>query len=273
MDKINNDNSISQHSKTFSFASIFLPNKIKYDVYKVYQFCRLYDDSADKDISIPDDQYETELNKLGINKKALEQLKIGIDSDRNFNRFIGMDDLIVYSYRVAGCVGIMMCDVLNVENNQDKYYAIDLGIAMQITNICRDVFEDAANKRIYIPREIMPNDDFNSIDNQEIFKYVCKLHDFAEEYYSSALNGITSIPLKSRFSILLALRLYQAIGRKILSNENLFFKQTINTTLLEKLKIFLKCIFEFFFCFLFRFKKNHNSELHSSLTGLPFIHD
>ncbi len=273
MDKINNVNSISQHSKTFSFASIFLPRKIKHDVYKMYQFCRSYDDSADEEISVPDEQYETELNKLGINKKALEQLKIGIDSDRNFNRFIGMDDLIVYSYRVAGCVGIMMCDVLNVENNQDKYYAIDLGIAMQITNICRDVFEDAANKRIYIPKDIMPNDDFNSIDNQEIFKYVCKLHDFAEEYYSSALNGITSIPLKSRFSILLALRLYQAIGRKILSNENLFFKQTINTTLLEKLKIFLKCIFEFFFCFLFRFKKNHNSELHSCLTGLPFIHD
>ena len=273
MVKINNDNSISQHSKTFSFASIFLPNKIKYDVYKMYQFCRSYDDSADKDVTVPDKKYETELNKLGINKKALEQLKIGIDSDRNFNRFIGMDDLIVYSYRVAGCVGIMMCDVLNVENDKDKYYAIDLGIAMQITNICRDVFEDATNKRIYIPKEIMPNDDLNSIDNQEIFKYVCKLHDFAEEYYSSALNGITSIPLKSRFSILLALRLYQAIGRKILSNENLFFKQTINTTLLEKLKIFLKCIFEFFFCFLFRFKKNHNSELHSSLTGLPFIHD
>ena len=83
-----------------------------------------------------------------------------------------MDDLIVYSYRVAGCVGIMMCDVLNVENNKDKYYAIDLGIAMQITNICRDVFEDAANKRIYIPKEIMPNDDLHSIDNQEIFKYV-----------------------------------------------------------------------------------------------------
>ena len=273
MDKINNDNSISQHSKTFSFASIFLPNKIKYDVYKIYQFCRLYDDSADKDTSIPDDLYETELNKLGINKKALEQLKIGIDSDRNFNRFIGMDDLIVYSYRVAGCVGIMMCDVLNVENNQDKYYAIDLGIAMQITNICRDVFEDAANKRIYIPKEIMPGDDLHSIDNQKIFKYICRLHDFAEEYYSSALNGISSIPLRSRFSILLALRLYQAIGRKILCNENLFFKQTINTTLIEKLIIFLKCIFEFFFCFLFRFKKNHNSELHSSLTGLPFIHD
>ena len=273
MDKINNDNSISQHSKTFSFASIFLPRKIKHDVYKMYQFCRSYDDSVDKDASVPDEQYETELNKLGINKKALEQLKIGIDSDRNFNRFIGMDDLIVYSYRVAGCVGIMMCDVLNVENNQDKYYAIDLGIAMQITNICRDVFEDAANKRIYIPKEIMPNDDLHLIDNQEIFKYVCKLHDFAEEYYSSALNGISSIPLRSRFSILLALRLYQAIGRKILSNENLFFKQTINTTLIEKLIIFLKCIFEFFFCFLFRFKKKHDSELHSCLTGLPFIHD
>ena len=273
MDKFNNDNSISQHSKTFSFASIFLPKKIKYDVYKIYQFCRLYDDSADKDTSIPDDLYETELNKLEINKKALEQLKIGIDSDRNFKRFIRMDDLIIYSYRVAGCVGIMMCDVLNVENNKDKYYAIDLGIAMQITNICRDVFEDAANKRIYIPKEIMPGDDLHSIDNQEIFKYICRLHDFAEEYYSSALNGIASIPLRSRFSILLALRLYQAIGRKILSNENLFFKQTINTTLIEKLIIFLKCIFEFFFCFLFPFKKKHDSELHSCLTGLPFIHD
>ena len=73
MDKINNDNSISQHSKTFSFASIFLPRKIKHDVYKMYQFCRSYDDSVDKDASVPDEQYETELNKLGINKKAIEQ--------------------------------------------------------------------------------------------------------------------------------------------------------------------------------------------------------
>ena len=184
-----------------------------------------------------------------------------------------MDDLVVYSYRVAGCVGIMMCDILNVKNTNDKYYAIDLGIAMQITNICRDIYDDAASKRIYIPREIMPQDDLDSIDNTELFKNVCKLHSFSENYYTSALDGIASIPLKSRFSILLALRLYQGIGRKILNNKDLFFKQTINTTLFEKIRIFLLCIFEFLFFHLFKSEKKHDPELHSSLTGLPFIHD
>ena len=89
MVKINNDNSISQHSKTFSFASIFLPNKIKYDVYKMYQFCRSYDDSADKDVTIPDKKYETELNKLGINKKALER---GIRAAEDDNGDSGFED-------------------------------------------------------------------------------------------------------------------------------------------------------------------------------------
>ena len=267
------DKSITQHSKTFSFASVFLPNTIKYDVFKMYEFCRSYDDSADKNESLHDDTLENEVHKLKINKNAINQLKLGIDSDRNFQRFINMDDLIIYSYRVAGCVGIMMCDILNVKNSNDRYYAIDLGIAMQITNICRDIFEDASNNRIYIPKEIMPDDNLKSVDDTKLFEYVCSLHYFSEKYYTSALNGISSIPLKSRFSILLALRLYQAIGRKILKNKNLFFEKKINTTKSEKVIIFLKCFFEFCFFHLLDLEKKHNYELHSSLSGLPFIHE
>ena len=114
--------------------------------------------------------------------------------------------MLVYSYRVAGTVGLMMAKILNVKNQVALKSAIDLGIAMQLTNISRDVLEDAKNNRSYISAN------FDSI------KETLKLADL---FYESSFASINKIPLNFRFSILVARRVYRQIGYKILNKKNI----------------------------------------------------
>jgi phytoene synthase len=270
---VKNISIIKSNSKTFYLASAFLPAAIKNKVLEVYAFCRLYDDIVDLNL---DDNYhklQPEIKHLHLNEDVIKQLKIGIDSDRNFKRFNNTDELIQYSYRVAGCVGLLMCELLDVKNPEHKYHAIDLGIAMQLTNICRDISEDVLNGRVYIPKSMLY--EYNSkIDNEVVFEYINELLALSEKYYDSALKAVKDIPFKSRFSILLALRLYEAIGKKIKKNKRIFLLTKINTTKLEKFLIFISCSFEFIFMHLFSFRRTkHDSQLHKAIKGLPFTNE
>tara|TARA_Y100000996_G_C22554071_1_gene654830 strand:- start:3091 stop:3915 length:825 start_codon:yes stop_codon:yes gene_type:complete len=264
---------IKKNSKTFHFASAFLPKEIKINVLSVYAFCRFYDDSIDEKYNHDLTLVEKNIKNLKLNQLVINELKKGINSDDNFKRFQTINELIRYSYRVAGCVGLLMCELINVNKQEEKYYAIDLGIAMQLTNICRDIIEDYYNKRIYIPFEIYP---YNKIDknNTDIKDSINKLISISELYYDSALKGIQFIPIKSRFSILLALRLYQGIGKKIKNNYKLIYLNEANTNRFEKILIFGRCIIEFILFHLIPYKKEaHNCNLHEALKNLPFIHE
>ena len=212
--------------------------------------------------------------KLGIDGSVIRELKNGINSDINHSGINDVGDLLKYSYKVAGCVGLMMCDVLSIKDSLARYYAIDLGIAMQLTNICRDVFIDHRDGRIYLPSTMLSGNEISSMTDDEILKVVTKLINLADEYYNSALNGIIYIPIRSRFSILYALRLYQAIGHKILRQKDKYFKEKINTTFFEKISVFIKTSFEFTSMF-FRSsaKQKHNKNLHKSLHGLPYVNE
>jgi phytoene synthase len=216
---IKNTSLIKKNSKTFYLASAFLPHNIKRKVLEVYAFCRLYDDIVDLKLDNNLDNLQPKIKHLNLNAKVIEQIKVGIDSDRNFKRYNNIHELIQYSYRVAGCVGLIMCELLKVKNLKHKYHAIDLGIAMQLTNICRDISEDLINGRVYIPKTMLPKDNI-SIKDEAVFICINELLILSEKYYESALCGIKHIPIRSRFSILLALRLYQAIGKKIKINKN-----------------------------------------------------
>ena len=94
----------------------------------------------------------------------------------------------------------MMCDVLSIKSTQARYYAIDLGIAMQITNICRDVLIDYRGGRVYLPNTMLGDNEISSMTDAEILSVVTKLIKLADDYYNSALNGIKLIPIRSRFS-------------------------------------------------------------------------
>jgi phytoene synthase len=115
-------------------------------------------------------------------------------------------DLLVYSYRVAGTVGLMMSKILKVKNKESLKGAIDLGIAMQFTNIARDVCEDKARNRQYIDHD---------------FLAIQKIISESQIFYENSFNSISNIPIRSRFSVIVARRIYRKIGDYILKQKNI----------------------------------------------------
>ena len=222
-------NFLSIYAKSFNWAGFFLTKTVYQNSSDLYDFCRTLDDIADQDqeLEIKKKQFNKFKNEFQ-NKKMenpiikkiynlIENFKIskniildlfdGIESDlKESVKFDSNKDLIIYSYRVAGTVGLMMAKILKVNKKNSLKAAIDLGIAMQLTNIARDVFEDSKRNRNYI------NSNFGSIIQ------TLKL---ADSFYDSSFNSISEIPFSSRFAILVARRIYREIGNEILSKKNI----------------------------------------------------
>ena len=227
MDK--NQSLISKHAKSFSYAGFFLSKETFKKCSILYDFCRTVDDIADEDGQLDTKkkkflEFKSEfknknfsnniiknvhklLEEEGISHKIVDDLLDGVESDlKNEVNLDTKKNLLIYSYQVAGTVGLMMAKILKVKNQQSLRCAVDLGVAMQLTNIARDVIEDENRNRTYIKA------DFNSI-SETIF--------LADIFYKSSLPGIKNIPISSRFAILVARRIYKRIGREILSQKNI----------------------------------------------------
>ena len=224
------NNYLSIYAKSFNWAGFFLPKNIYEKCSSLYDFCRTIDNIADdknelnikkKNLLIFKNNFINknfdnliiknmwilmEENKISI--KIVEDLFDGIESDLNeVVKFNKKKELLIYSYRVAGTVGLMMAKILGVQNKNSMKSAIDLGIAMQLTNISRDVIEDMNNNRFYI------NHDFETIKNTL---------SMADLFYESSFASIKEIPFRFRFAILVARRIYRKIGTKILQKENIY---------------------------------------------------
>ena len=146
------------------------------------------------------------IDEFNISLKVIHDLFDGVRSDINKKvKLISKKELLIYSYRVAGTVGLMMAKILKVNKKSSLKSAIDLGIAMQLTNISRDVIEDLKNGRSYI------NKNFDEI------KSTIKL---SEKFYENSFYSINEIPISFRFSILVARRVYRKIGYKIVNKKN-----------------------------------------------------
>ena len=173
---------------------------------KSYNSDNLETHSSDENEKIVHDLIIVAKNN-NIKKIILEDLLDGVASDlRNRIHIRSVKDLLVYSYRVAGSVGLMMSNILMVKDRRALKGAIDLGIAMQLTNIARDVVEDKKMNREYI------KPDFENI--QATLK-------LAEMFYESSFSSIQKIPFRYKFSIIVARRIYRQIGRKILQKGNM----------------------------------------------------
>ena len=224
-----NTNLLQKQAKSFYWASFFLSKEIFYKCSSLYNFCRTLDDLADDKnrldlkrvnfLKFKEDfinkNYENPIIKEmwsiiqseNISQKVVIDLFDGVETDLQEKVLINSKkDLLVYSYRVAGTVGLMMSKILKVENKEALKGAIDLGIAMQLTNIARDVNEDISRERQYI------KPDFFSI--KEIIKE-------SEIFYQKSFKSISCIPIRSRFSVLVARRVYRKIGDYILKHENI----------------------------------------------------
>ena len=144
-------------------------------------------------------------------KKIVDDLFDGVESDlKEKVRIKTEKELLVYSYRVAGTVGLMMAKIFNIKKKESLQRAIDLGIAMQLTNIARDVVEDEKKNRIYLIK-----------DSQDTFLDIKKIIYIAESFYDSSFVGIKDIPFSCRFSIIVARRVYRQLGKKILKKKSI----------------------------------------------------
>ena len=158
-------------------------------------------------------------------KDLIKELIDGINSDISFKRYKNNQELLRYCYKVAGVVGLMMVKALDIKEKEAKYFAIDLGIAMQLTNIARDVKEDAIYGRRYIPKtlcramtpdEILISASGNDPQGREIIKKsINHILTIAEEYYDSGLSGLAYLPIRNHIAIGIAAIIYRQIGRKL----------------------------------------------------------
>ena len=220
---------LSIYAKSFSWAGFFLPRETLKKCSVLYDFCRVADNIADdkNEIEVKEKkfaEFENDFNQkkfdnliiknmwgimeeFDISIKIVQDLLAGIKSDiKEKVEINSKKDLLIYSYRVAGTVGLMMAKILNVTKKNSLKSAIDLGIAMQLTNISRDVLEDSKNNRFYI---------------EENFEKISSTVNLANRFYEDSFYAIKSIPISFRFSILVARRVYRKIGYKILKKKTL----------------------------------------------------
>ena len=220
---------LSIYAKSFNWAGFFLPKQTYLKCSALYDFCRVADNIADsneaieiKKIKFLDFQNNFNnqkfddpiiknmwqlINEFDIPLKVVHDLLDGINSDiQQSIKLLKKKDLLLYSYRVAGTVGLMMAKILRVNKKNSLKSAIDLGIAMQLTNISRDVIEDLNFGRSYI--------DLN-------FEEISSTIKLSESYYENSFYSIKEIPFTFRFAILVARRVYRKIGYKILKQQNL----------------------------------------------------
>tara|TARA_B100000035_G_scaffold195545_1_gene166951 strand:+ start:2701 stop:3615 length:915 start_codon:yes stop_codon:yes gene_type:complete len=269
---------LKYRAKTFYFASLFLPKEIKKDIENLYIFCRYIDDLGD-DLNL---NKTHSFKKLKIIRKQILKKRSTIPAVRNFinlmikhkiNKSIPIElingieydlkkqvniktfeELIKYSYQVAGTVGFMFCKIIKVKDKKQILGGIQLGIAMQLTNISRDVLEDLKMDRIYIPesmRSYKNNDKKRILSNEIIKKKISKdlltLLNQADLFYENAWNSIKMLKKRYGIPISLAAELYRKIGEKIKQKNGNIWEERIYVSLLEKLYFSLQAIYKLYF--------------------------
>ena len=223
------NNLLKKHAKSFYWASFFLSRDTFKKCSSLYNFCRTLDDIADNNTNLQSKKeiflkFKKDFENKNLNNQIINDMWSIVDSESISKQIVidlfdGVEtdlkekvvidskkDLLVYSYRVAGTVGLMMSKILKVKNKEALKGAIDLGIAMQLTNIARDVCEDKERNRQYVSH------DFSAI--REIINE-------SQIFYENSFNSIRYIPFKSRFSVIVARRVYRKIGDYILKQKNI----------------------------------------------------
>ena len=237
--------SIRQGSQSFYIASLLLPLEVREPAYAVYAFCRMADDLIDRQqggedaigelTAMLDRIYSGRpgrhfvergfadvVARFAIPRAVPEALGEGLAWDAAGKRYETLDDLTDYAVRVAGTVGFMMTLIMDRRDPNVLARACDLGVAMQLTNIARDIGEDAANGRLYMPqswlREAGIDPDAwlaSPCYSPAIRSVVERLLGEAEMLYDRSLTGINALPGNVRLGINAARLLYREIGRRV----------------------------------------------------------
>jgi phytoene synthase len=258
------------HAKSFYFCSHFLPREKRRAIYAVYALCRHVDDAVDaagvrgeRDALIAVERWRAELDavyksgrasspvllawrdmltRFDIKQELPLELMRGVLMDTHIKRYETWEDLRVYCYRVASVVGLMSSEIFGYEEPRTLYYAEQLGLAMQLTNILRDVGEDARMGRIYLPQEDARRFGYTEADllggklNEPFFALMQFEIERARALYREAEQGIPLLAQEARFTVLLAARLYARILDEIERNSYDVFTRRAHLSLAGKLR-------------------------------------
>ena len=288
---------LKKNGKSFYWAGQLLPKKYLIRCAELYSFCRLLDDIADSkikadnlsklknilDLIKKDDYHKLKNYKINIpdylKKSELAKAKIidlidGLIFDQKQVRIKNERELILYCYRVAGTVGVLMCIALDCKEKKSHDFAIDLGIAMQLTNILRDIKEDAEMNRRYLPgnfvKNLTPKQIINISQNikhkdhlivQEAIKKILHLSNL---YYKSGNAGLFFLKFQFKIVIAIASNIYRQIGVKLKNKSYNWYEGRIFTTIYEKFKITIKTILTISLFFKINYPK-HKLSLHKHL--------
>ena len=252
---------IARGSKSFAIASLLFGRKMQADVHMLYAWCRHCDDVIDgqdlggdaPDRTLSPEEMQRRLDDLraktklalsgettgnaafdgfsivarrhGMPERYPMDLLAGFANDVRRRHFKTLNDLMEYCYGVAGVVGIMMAIVMGVDKNDEEVLdrACDLGLAFQLTNICRDVIDDARGGRVYLPSEWLEKEGVESapaavMDAEKraaVARVVAKMLGVADQYYDSASEGARHLPLRAAAAVLAARNVYRDIGKKV----------------------------------------------------------
>lgn len=263
-----------KYAKTFYFASRFLKRDKRNAAYAVYALCRLSDEAVDAKENIRPEQglnrlkenigsayrngvlendlleaFRQTVNKYAISQRYFDELIAGMYMDLSKSRYKNFSELYEYCYKVAGVVGLIMLQIFGYKDPQAQSYAVDLGIAMQLTNILRDVKEDYLRQRIYLPEDEMRRFGVNETDISEgrvndNFKALLKFEiSKAREYYNNSKLGVKMIgDVNSRFVVLAMADIYSGILNAIEKNNYDIFSKRAHVGILEKINAILKII-------------------------------
>ena len=267
------DQSIAQGSQSFAAAAKLFDAQTRQDVTKLYAWCRYCDDVVDgqvlghgtvvspqsqhKRLAELTDQTLSALDGGPVQHPAFAGLRDiaqhhelpralplahleGFRADVEHRRYQTLPDLMVYCYGVAGVVGIMMADIMGVRDPRVLDRACDLGLAFQLTNIARDIVEDAENGRIYVPLQWLeeagiPSDEVALPRHRQALASVAKrLVEAAEPYYESARIGIGALPFRCATAIATALGVYRAIGQEVVKRGAGAWDNRVSTSKAQK---------------------------------------
>ena len=232
---------LHRHARSFSWAARLMPARVRDDATLLYAWCRRCDDAVDLaadpetaraaverlrreldavcgEAPLADptlEGFRDVLERHRIPRRYADELLDGMAADIGRIRYARVQDLLIYCYRVAGTVGIMMAHLMGVRDGAALRHATDLGIAMQLTNICRDVVEDERRDRVYVPAALLGGDLPPTQAGAGTATAVATLLRVAEDHYRSGDAGLPALPAACAWAVRAARLIYAEIGAVI----------------------------------------------------------
>jgi phytoene synthase len=262
-------------SKSFSFATHLFSRETRESVYYLYSWCRHCDDVTDGSIlgfhqnpiglEVNRVEHLKEMTHLGVREENpsidttflafgqvarkhqiplvyADDLLIGMKRDAEAQKISNHADLLTYCYQVAGTVGLMMCHIMGLKDPRALKYAVDLGIALQMTNIARDIGDDYRVHKIYLPEDWLQEENIPAtklLEPEHALRLNFLVHRLlkeADHYYELGLRGLVDLPWRPALAVAVASSIYRAIGIEVLKLGPEARTQRVTLSLFQKFK-------------------------------------